>query len=238
MLRPGRARADVVLLEDRDVGDAVLASQVVGGRQAVRAAADDDDVVGVLELRARAPHPALAEDVTHGGLLRTGAPIATSSSASTPTGAPPSARRVGDRLPHVLRRAPAPNSTRKRSSPSRTTMPGVRATEPGRKRPDRRDLRAQVQRRRSGRTTSRASGPTSVSAAYLLVASTTLTVADASTRLLRRSRRPASAAGSHDDRALAGQRQPPGVGRARRARRARASRRRPTGDDRRQVVGG
>ena len=37
----------------------------------MRAAADDHDVVALLELRARAPHAALAEDVKHRrGLLR------------------------------------------------------------------------------------------------------------------------------------------------------------------------
>ena len=59
------AGADVALLEHRDVGDAVLAGEVVGGGEAVRAAADDHDVVGVPELGPRLRHPALAEDVTH-----------------------------------------------------------------------------------------------------------------------------------------------------------------------------
>ena len=48
----GVARGDVVGLEDRDVRDAVAGREVVGGRQAVAAAADDDDVVGRLRLVA------------------------------------------------------------------------------------------------------------------------------------------------------------------------------------------
>ena len=51
---PGRARADVALLEDRDVGDAVVDREVVRGREAVRAAADDDDVVVLLQRRRAA----------------------------------------------------------------------------------------------------------------------------------------------------------------------------------------
>ena len=38
-------------LQHRDVGDAVVLGQVVRGRQAVAAAADDDHVVGPLRLR-------------------------------------------------------------------------------------------------------------------------------------------------------------------------------------------
>ena len=118
----------------------------------MRAAADDHDVVGVLELRPLAPHAALAEDVKHGAASSGPAdPDATSSSASAPDGRAAEVRaRVGHRLPHVLRRAPQPNRIRKRSSPSRRTMPGVRATEPGRKPRDRRDLRAQVDRAEAG----------------------------------------------------------------------------------------
>jgi hypothetical protein len=62
---PGRARADVVLLEDGDVRDPVVLGQVVRRREAVRAAADDDDVVAVLELRLRSPHAPDPEDVLH-----------------------------------------------------------------------------------------------------------------------------------------------------------------------------
>ena len=62
---PGSARADVALLEDGHVRDAVVLGQVVRGREAVRAAADDDDVVAILQLGARAPHAADAEDVSH-----------------------------------------------------------------------------------------------------------------------------------------------------------------------------
>src|SRR5207302_9636568 len=53
----GGARADVALLEDGDVGDAVVLGEVVGRGETVRAPADDDDVVAPLELAARAPHP-------------------------------------------------------------------------------------------------------------------------------------------------------------------------------------
>src|SRR3712207_8686911 len=49
---PGGARADVALVEDGDVRDPALA-QVVGRRQPVRAAADDDDVVALLQVAPR-----------------------------------------------------------------------------------------------------------------------------------------------------------------------------------------
>ena len=96
---PGRARADVALLEHRDIGDPVL-SQVVRGGQAVRAAADDDDVVGVLQLRALAPHPALAEDVTHGRPRRSQRVDAHRRAAQCLAG-------VGHHRPHVLAQRPA-----------------------------------------------------------------------------------------------------------------------------------
>ena len=54
----GGARADVRLLEHGDVRDAVVLGEVVGGREPVRAAADDHDVVALLQLAARPPHPA------------------------------------------------------------------------------------------------------------------------------------------------------------------------------------
>ena len=47
---PGIAAAEPALLEHRDIGDAVLLGEVVGGRQPVAAAADDDDVIGRLRL--------------------------------------------------------------------------------------------------------------------------------------------------------------------------------------------
>ena len=59
------AGADVRLLEDGDVLDPVALGEVVRGREPVRAAADDHDVVAALELAARAPHAADAEDVLH-----------------------------------------------------------------------------------------------------------------------------------------------------------------------------
>src|SRR5581483_10455348 len=49
---PGAAAADVALVENRHVGDAVSGGQVVGGGQAVDAAADDDDVVGTAQVVA------------------------------------------------------------------------------------------------------------------------------------------------------------------------------------------
>ena len=61
---PRGARADVALLEHGHVADAELA-EVVRGRQAVRAAADDHDVVAVAQLAAPAPHPPGPEDLTH-----------------------------------------------------------------------------------------------------------------------------------------------------------------------------
>ncbi len=60
---PGRARADVRLLEDRDVRDPVALREVVRGREPVRAAADDDDLVPALQLRPRPPHPLREEDL-------------------------------------------------------------------------------------------------------------------------------------------------------------------------------
>jgi hypothetical protein len=44
---PGTAAAEVALVQDGDVGDPVAGGQVVRGRQAVHAAADDDHVVAV-----------------------------------------------------------------------------------------------------------------------------------------------------------------------------------------------
>ena len=44
---------------------AVVPRVVVGGRVAVRAAADDDHVVALLQLAGRTPHPADAEEVLH-----------------------------------------------------------------------------------------------------------------------------------------------------------------------------
>src|SRR6266540_264732 len=62
---PGCTGADVALLEDGDVGDPVVLREVVRGREAVRAAADDHDVVAPPELATRAPHALHAEDPLH-----------------------------------------------------------------------------------------------------------------------------------------------------------------------------
>ena len=59
------AGADVALVEHRDVRDAVVPRQVVGGREPVRAGADDHDVVALLQLTAGTPHALQAEDVSH-----------------------------------------------------------------------------------------------------------------------------------------------------------------------------
>ena len=77
------ARPDVALLEDRDVLDPVVLRQVVGGREPVRAAADDHDVVVALQ------RPGLLDDLlAEEDLLHSRAPFG---SASTPIGPPPSA---------------------------------------------------------------------------------------------------------------------------------------------------
>jgi len=62
---PRAAGADVALLQHRDVGDAVVLGQVVGGRQALHAAADDDDVVALLQRQAGAPHAPGTKQVLH-----------------------------------------------------------------------------------------------------------------------------------------------------------------------------
>src|SRR6185437_9814654 len=49
---PGIAAAEPALLDDGDVGDAMIFGEVVGSRQAVPAATDDDDVVGGIRRRA------------------------------------------------------------------------------------------------------------------------------------------------------------------------------------------
>ena len=61
----GGTRADVALLEDRDVVDAVMRGEVVRRRETVRAAADDDDVVVPLELAGALEDLLLEEDVLH-----------------------------------------------------------------------------------------------------------------------------------------------------------------------------
>ena len=61
----GGPGADVALLEDGDVRDAVVFREVVRGCEAVRPAADDHDVVPPLQLSARTPHPLDPEEVFH-----------------------------------------------------------------------------------------------------------------------------------------------------------------------------
>ena len=51
--------ADVALLENRNVRDAVVSGKVVGGRQTVTAAADNNGVIFALENRRRSEHPLL-----------------------------------------------------------------------------------------------------------------------------------------------------------------------------------
>jgi hypothetical protein len=53
----GVAAADIAFFQYRDVGDAMIASQIVGGRQPVAAAADDDHIVAGLEFGMRGKHP-------------------------------------------------------------------------------------------------------------------------------------------------------------------------------------
>src|SRR6185312_2426564 len=60
----GRAGADVAALEHADVGDAVARGEVVGGREAVPAAADHDHVVARARFR-RAQVLALAQEPGH-----------------------------------------------------------------------------------------------------------------------------------------------------------------------------
>ena len=48
---PGVAPAKPALLQDRDIGEAVLPGEVIGGREPVPARADDDRVIGRLRLR-------------------------------------------------------------------------------------------------------------------------------------------------------------------------------------------
>ena len=66
----GVAAAEPALLEHRDVGDAVLLGEIVGGGQAVAAGADDDHLVARLRLRAapgRCPVLVTGESVSREG---------------------------------------------------------------------------------------------------------------------------------------------------------------------------
>ena len=96
--------ADVALLEDGDIVDAVLA-QVVRGGQPVRAAADDDHVVGALELGRRRHMRRLRNRSRMAGLRGLGLDVA---EAGERVGAdrPPAKvmAGVGDHRPHVLGR--------------------------------------------------------------------------------------------------------------------------------------
>ena len=189
---PGRARADVALLEDRDVGDPALA-QVVGGGQAVRAAADDDDVVGALERRGAGATCAA------GG--RCHARAASRSRASTPTGPPPRLLgRVGDDGPQVLAERPAEEHQEALGVLAQDIARGA-GHRAGAEAADRHRPAGAGPARRSARSTSRASGPTMASAASVVV--------DA------RARR-ALARGAEHQRALARDRAPPGAVRPRR----------------------
>src|SRR5262249_19842936 len=57
------AAAEVALVEDGDAGDAAF-GEVVGDGEAVDAGADDDDVVGGLEI-VTAPHPLVRHGTNH-----------------------------------------------------------------------------------------------------------------------------------------------------------------------------
>ncbi len=193
---PRRAGADVVLLEDRDVRDPALA-QVVGGGQAVRAAADDHDVVARLQLAAGAPHAPLAEDVTHRRppALRRGArprrpPRSTGSPRARSRRA---AEAVGVLADHHRRHA--------RDEPGRNAPGGM---DSGR--------RSSALRRREGLARE---GPRIASAAKPAVRSTTDAPAAS-----RRSRSARVAAGSVCAARACGQRAPPAVVHPRRPARA------------------
>ncbi len=53
---PDIAGADIAALQHRDIADAVVLRQIIGGRQAMAAAADDHRIIGFLRL-GRAPGP-------------------------------------------------------------------------------------------------------------------------------------------------------------------------------------
>ena len=84
---PGRSRPDVALLEDRDVGDAVVDREVVRRREAVRATAHDDDVVMLLQRPGSLQDLLAEEDVLHAAPP----PRASTPTASIPTAPPPRA---------------------------------------------------------------------------------------------------------------------------------------------------
>src|SRR5436853_5596792 len=49
---PGVAAAEPALLQDRDIGDAVLLGEIIGGGKPMPAAADDDGLIRGLWIRA------------------------------------------------------------------------------------------------------------------------------------------------------------------------------------------
>ena len=61
----GVTAANVALLDDCHIGDAMVARQVIGARKAMAACADDDYIVAGLELRMRCEHPRLGMSVRH-----------------------------------------------------------------------------------------------------------------------------------------------------------------------------
>ena len=158
------ARADVALLEHRDVPHAELA-EVVRRRQAVRAAADDHDVVAVAQLAAPAPHPPGPEDLTQAE-----APSARRRRPDLHRGGRPRPRPP----PRGTRRAPI---RRARATAARPRAARIRAsarpTRDGSPRPG-----SLPDARRSRRTAPAARarpGPISASAASPQVTSTTVT---------------------------------------------------------------
>ena len=163
MLRPGGAGADVALLEDRDVRDPVIA-EVVRGRQAVRAAADDHHVVGALQRPAGG--------ATSAACGRCQARAASCAAAGRKLGQRVDADRaaaevvagVGDDRPHVLADRPPEQDQVPvlglADHDARLARDRARA-----QRADGRHLRPQVDRAEAGEDLSRASGPTIVSAA-------------------------------------------------------------------------
>ena len=205
------------------------------------AAADDDDVVGVLELRARAPHAALAEDVKHATAPRP-ATSRLRARRRRRAGRRDGAAASDDGLPHVLAVARRRTAAGSGPRPRDRTQPGVRATEPGRNARTGRDLRAQVERAEAGERLARQRAG-DVAAAH------ERRVGDVRARRAspRRSRRPGRAVDTSSAR-VGGQRQPPArpragagvapsaaeatIARGRRARRAaracRGARRRPS----------
>ena len=125
----------------------------------MRAAADDHDVVAVLELAAAAPHAALAEQVTHGRRLRRRRPPRRAAAEV--------AGRVGDHRPQVLaeRGAEQHQVAVLGLAQDHARRAGDRAGPEG---ADRLHARAQVQRAEAGEDLAR-QRPEIASAAYAVV---------------------------------------------------------------------